>query len=69
MLVERPIYTDRVLPFLGTPIVKVITGIRRSGKSTLIQLLVNKLFYDGVRRQILLPKDNPSGSTSRCAIR
>lgn len=51
MLIPRPLYTDRILPFLGTPTIKVITGVRRAGKSTIIQLLVERLVSDGVSKQ------------------
>lgn len=35
--VERPLYLDRMRPFSNNGNVKIITGIRRSGKSTLLK--------------------------------
>lgn len=37
--VERPLYLDRIRPFKSNGNVKIITGIRRSGKSTLLKEL------------------------------
>jgi predicted AAA+ superfamily ATPase len=34
---KRRIYLDRILPFMGTPMIKVITGMRRTGKSVLLR--------------------------------
>ena len=45
---NRPIYTAKIEPFIDKPIVKVITGIRRSGKSGLLQLLQQHLKECGV---------------------
>jgi predicted AAA+ superfamily ATPase len=39
----------QIEPFLGNSVVKVITGMRRSGKSCLVRLLMNKLIADGVQ--------------------
>ena len=36
---ERPLYISKIQPFFDKPIVKVITGIRRCGKSALLMLI------------------------------
>ena len=38
-LIERKIYTDRIKSFFDTELIKVITGIRRSGKSDIMKLI------------------------------
>ena len=39
-LIERPIYTERIIPFINKQIIKVLTGQRRVGKSyVLLQLM------------------------------
>jgi predicted AAA+ superfamily ATPase len=48
MLVERPGYVDRIIPYLGMPLVKVLTGIRRCGKSQVLALLKRHLLSIGV---------------------
>ena len=47
-MVERPLYLDRIRPFIGKPVIKVVTGVRRSGKSTLLQLVRAELQAQGV---------------------
>lgn len=47
-MIERQLYMNRIRPFMGTDLVKVITGIRRSGKSILLQLIQKQLLGDGV---------------------
>ena len=42
-MIYRKIYMDRILPFIGKPIIKVLTGVRRSGKSTILQMIREEL--------------------------
>jgi uncharacterized protein len=48
VLVDRPLYTQRIRRFIDVPMIKVITGVRRSGKSTILQLVRNELLAGGV---------------------
>ncbi len=41
-LIERNNYLNRILDVAGTPDIKVITGIRRSGKSKLMEAFIDK---------------------------
>ncbi|MCK5133781.1 MAG: ATP-binding protein [Candidatus Sabulitectum sp.] len=43
MYYKRRIYLDRILPFMGTPMIKVITGMRRTGKSVLLRQIAEVL--------------------------
>ena len=36
-MVKRELYLRKIRPFIGTDVVKVITGMRRSGKSVLLE--------------------------------
>ena len=38
-LVNRPLYLDKLIAYLDKPLIKVITGMRRTGKSSLLLLL------------------------------
>ena len=38
-LIERKKYLDKMIGVIGTPDIKVLTGVRRSGKSKLLEAL------------------------------
>ena len=42
-MISRNLYTDKIMPYVDTPFIKVLTGIRRCGKSTILQMIMNKL--------------------------
>lgn len=42
-MITRPLYLDKICPFIGKPIIKVVTGIRRCGKSTILKLVEAEL--------------------------
>lgn len=46
-LVARECYLDRVWPFVGSDLVKVFVGLRRSGKSELLELARRRLVAEG----------------------
>lgn len=43
-------YMSRIRPFIGNDLVKVLTGIRRSGKSVMLALIQEKIMASGVDR-------------------
>ena len=47
-LIQRPMYLDRALMFRDTDLVKVVTGVRRCGKSSLLQLVRERLEDEGM---------------------
>jgi len=53
-MIIRPLYLDAIKPFIDKPLIKIITGIRRSGKSTILRLLEDELVVRGVRRENIL---------------
>lgn len=53
-MILRPIYLQQIKDFINKPQVKIITGIRRSGKSTLLHLLKAELLKMGVQEEQLL---------------
>jgi len=47
-LIARPQYLDDLISLRGKDVIKVVTGIRRCGKSTLFELYINHLLNEGV---------------------
>ena len=45
---ERPLYLDRLVKWRDRDMIKVVTGIRRAGKSTILSIFRNKLATLGV---------------------
>ena len=52
-LIERPAYMEEMRDLLQTPDIKVITGVRRSGKSKLLEALVAWLQANDSRANII----------------
>lgn len=47
-MVKRELYMSRIRPFIGSEIIKVMTGIRRCGKSVMLELIKQELTENGV---------------------
>lgn len=47
-MIKREMYMSRIRPFIGTELVKVMTGIRRCGKSVMLDLIKEELKSTGV---------------------
>jgi len=47
-LIKRKEYLDKLLSYKDKDIIKVVTGLRRSGKSTLLELFRNGLLENGI---------------------
>lgn len=42
-MINRPLYTEKIMAYTDTPFVKVLTGVRRCGKSTILKMIMEKL--------------------------
>ena len=42
-MIKRETYMRRIRPFIGSELVKVMTGIRRCGKSVMLELIKEEL--------------------------
>ena len=49
LMIKREMYMKRIRPFMGTDLVKVMTGIRRSGKSVMLELIRKELLESGIK--------------------
>ena len=47
-MIKREMYMKRIRPFIGTDLIKVMTGIRRCGKSVMLELIKQELIDSGV---------------------
>lgn len=54
MSINRSVYFNKILPFVGKPVVKVITGIRRCGKSVMMEQIQDYLVKKGVNTECIL---------------
>lgn len=42
-MIYRPLYVDKIMAYVDTPFVKILTGVRRCGKSTILKMIMEKL--------------------------
>ena len=42
-MIERPLYVEKIMAYVDTPFVKILNGVRRSGKSTILKMIMDKL--------------------------
>ena len=42
-MINRPLYTEKIMVYTDTPFVKVLTGVRRCGKSTILKMIMEEL--------------------------
>lgn len=51
-MINRPIYVDKIMAYADTPFVKILTGVRRCGKSTILKLIMQKLYDEkGIEKE------------------
>ena len=46
-MIKRESYMRRIRPFIGGELIKVMTGIRRCGKSVMLELVKQELLDSG----------------------
>ena len=42
-MIDRPLYVDKIMSYVDTPFVKILTGVRRCGKSTILKMIMERL--------------------------
>lgn len=54
-MIYRPMYIEKIMEYVDTPFVKVITGVRRCGKSTILKMIMEKLHKEkGVPKERII---------------
>ena len=53
-MIPRETYLRRIRPFIGHELIKVLTGLRRSGKSVLLKLIQEELLARGIKSDAIL---------------
>ena len=65
-MIERTNYIEKLLGWKDEQVIKVVTGIRRCGKSTLLRQYQDALRQRGVSEEQIISVN--FGKTSRCLI-
>ena len=45
-MILRPDYVNEIKKFINVPLVKVLSGVRRCGKSTILEMIKNELMIN-----------------------
>jgi hypothetical protein len=64
-MIERETYMQKIRPFINTPLIKVITGIRRCGKSVMMELIQKELLSKGTDREQIISLNFESKTDKR----
>lgn len=54
MLVQREKYLSKIRPFYDLDIIKILIGSRRSGKSKILELIMNELLEKGINKDNII---------------
>jgi uncharacterized protein len=53
-MIEREQYFEKITPFVNKPVIKIITGIRRCGKSTFLKMFIDRLLKEGGKKKNII---------------
>ena len=62
-MILRPDYIEAVKPFMDAPLVKILTGVRRCGKSTIFEMIRQELLERGIPEDHIIMKKYRDGYT------
>lgn len=52
----RPDYINMIVPYIDVPLVKILAGVRRSGKSTILDMMKNELKDRGINENNIISR-------------
>ena len=65
-ILQRRVYSERIAPFMRTPLVKVLVGARRVGKSCILMHLMQRIRAEEEQPNIIyINKEDPAFATLR----
>lgn len=53
-MIFRPMYVERIMKYVDAPFVKILTGVRRCGKSTILKMIIKELKKRGIPEERIL---------------
>ena len=53
-MVIRPTYIEKITPYIDAPFVKILSGVRRCGKSTILKMIADELALRGIPSERIL---------------
>lgn len=60
MYKQRPAYIEKIKPHIGNKLIKVLTGMRRVGKSYLLKLIIEEIKKDKAANIVFIDKESAS---------
>ena len=55
-MILRPSYIEAIAPFIDQPLVKILAGVRRCGKSTIFEMLADEFRRRGIPEDHIIQK-------------
>ncbi len=65
-MILRPDYIKAITPFINAPLVKILSGVRRSGKSTILEMVKNFLLSTGVDARCIISRNYAHAKYEGC---
>lgn len=53
-MINRPLYLDKIIPFIDKPVIKILAGIRRAGKSSILSQVQNLLIKNSISKDQII---------------
>jgi len=55
-IIPRPLYLETIKAYIDVPLVKILVGIRRCGKSTILEMLKHELLAKGIKPEAIITR-------------